>query len=33
MPYAEQISGVLRSMLGEDSHQRRELTVFNWIER
>jgi len=33
MPYAEQVGGLLRSMLGEDSHQRRELTVFNSIER
>lgn len=31
MPYAEHIGGLLRSVLGEDSHQRRELTVFNWI--
>jgi membrane protein required for colicin V production len=32
LPYAEQVAGVLRSMLGEDSHQRRQLTVFNFVE-
>jgi membrane protein required for colicin V production len=27
IPHAEQVAGLLRSMLGEDSHQRRQLTV------
>jgi membrane protein required for colicin V production len=33
LPYAEQVAGVLGSMLGEDTHQRRQLTVFNFVER
>jgi len=33
LPYAEHVGGFLRSVLGEDSHQRRELTVINLVER